>query len=255
MADENTRKLISWFSSVPSREKQTFVLKSRHPHTGSFLLESKEFGSWIRGSERILWCIGAPGTGKTVLASAVISTLETEVASPEVGTAYLYCTHAERDKQNIEEMIGSLIQQLLRQRPVPKDTLKLYSSHEDFNTRPSLAELSAQLELLTSMFSAVYIVVDALDECPESNNTRRSLIAQLRKLNPQVRLLFTSRPLGIIEDLKDAARFPIVSPEEDMRKYISTQIHQEHRLLALCQKHTDLEAEILDKIIAKADGM
>src|SRR5204862_3631171 len=140
------------------------------------------------------------GTGKTVLAyiyfsqlfnlnilislsSAVIDTLNKKLTSSKVGMAFLYCSYAERMDQTIEELIGSLIQQLtLRQHVIPEDILALYASHNRSNTRPDYAELSKHLHSSVSRFSKVYIIVDALDECNEENKTRSSLLAQLRSL-------------------------------------------------------------------------
>jgi hypothetical protein len=173
-----------------------------------------------------------------------------------VATAFLYCTYAERNDQTIEQLLGSLIQQLLLwQSIIPKDIVELYNSHKRFNTRPDIAELSTHLRSVASLFSKVYIVVDALDECDEANKTRSSLLIQLQSLEKHIQLFFTSRPLGEIESLRDAAQFKICAQEDDMRKYLSAKIQQERRLAELCTKYGDLEEEILDKIIVKADGM
>jgi hypothetical protein len=172
-----------------------------------------------------------------------------------VAIAFLYCTYAERHAQTIEQLLGSLIQQLLLQSIIPEDFVDLYNSHKRSNTRLDLVELSTRLKSVASLFSKVYIVVDALDECNEADKTRSSLLIQLRSLAKHVQLFFTSRPLGEIESLRDAAIFKIRAQEDDMRKYLSAKIQQEGHLTELCTKHRDLKEEILDKIIAKADGM
>jgi len=185
--------------------------------------------------------------------SAVIDTLNTTLASSTIGIAFLYCTYAERNDQTIEQLLGSLIQQLLfRHNPIPDDILELYDSHRRSNSRPDLTELSNHLASVASLFSKVYIAVDTLDECDDE--TRRSLLAQLRCLNSHVQLFFTSRPVGKFEILDDV-QFEVHAQEEDMRKYLSAKIKQEFFLAKLCAKNPDLEKEILDKIIAKADRM
>jgi ankyrin repeat domain-containing protein 50 len=156
----------------------------------------------------------------------------------------------------LEQLLGSLIQQLLfQQSTIPKDIIELYNSHIHSNTGPDLQELSTHLKLVVSLFTKVYIVVDALDECDESNRTRTSLLTQLENLEKSVQLLFTSRPLGEIESLRDATQVKIRAQEDDMRKYLSDRIPHEHRLAELCRKHDGLEEEIVNKIISKADGM
>ncbi|KAF3903201.1 Ankyrin-1 [Dactylellina cionopaga] len=103
------------------------------------------------------------------------------------------------------------------------------------------------------MFSKVYIVVDALDECDDNNNTRSSLIYTLQNLDSRVQLVFTSRPLEDI--LLDAVQFQVSAQEDDMRKYLRARVKEEHRLVKLCADNEGLEDEILDKIIARVDGM
>ena len=142
---------------------------------------------------------------------------------------------------------------LLQQNVIPEDVRKLYDSHKRSDTRPHDAELSERLGSIVSLFSRVYIVVDALDECDESNKTRSSLLAHLRNLDTHVQLLFTSRPLE--ETLPDAVQFEVTAQEDDMRRYLGAQIKKESGLAKLCNDNRGLQEEILDKIIAKAGGM
>ena len=168
--------------------------------------------------------------------------------------AFLYCVYAEKNDHTIDQLVGSLIQQLLlQQNVIPKDVRKLYGSHTRSNTRPDLAELSEHLRSIVSLFSRIYIVVDALDECDETNKTRSSLLKQLLDLDARVQLLFTSRLLE--ETLLDTIQFEITTQEDDMRKYLSAQILQNPYLAKLCGDNEGLRKEIIDKIIAKADGM
>jgi hypothetical protein len=159
--------------------------------------------------------------------------------------------------QRIEELIGSLIQQLLLGQPtIPKDVHDLYASHHRSNTQPDLSELSKLLHSSVEAFSNVYIIVDALDECDEGGKRRSQLLSYLLSLDSRVRLFFTSRPLGDVEDLlPSAVRFKIRAQDPDMHKYITAQIDREPNLARLCKKNEDLRDEISQKIIAKADGM
>ena len=53
----------------------------------------------------------------------------------------------------------------------------LYRRHSKKQTRPTLGELSKLLQSEVRHISKVFIVIDALDECPESNRTRESFLA------------------------------------------------------------------------------
>ncbi|KAH8802621.1 hypothetical protein F5884DRAFT_846723 [Xylogone sp. PMI_703] len=246
-------KVLNWLSKLPSQKKQRDVLSQHEEGTGRFLLESQKFKNWLRGQYRILWCIGPPGMGKTVLASVVVDTINKRFPLPEVGIAFLYCVYAERNDQTLDQLLGSIIQQLLLWKgSVPKEVLELYDSHNRSNTRPGLEELSKHLGSIISHFSKVYIVVDALDECDDINGTRTSLLKQLQNLDTRVQLLFTSRPLEIH---LDATRFELTAQEDDMRKYLSAQIKQNSLLVKFCIENKGLEDEIVEGVISKADGM
>ncbi|KAI0965301.1 Pfs, NACHT and ankyrin domain protein [Xylaria arbuscula] len=247
-------KILNWFSKLSSQEKHKDVLKEHQEGTGRFLLDSQKFIDWRNGKDRILWCIGAPGTGKTVLASIVINTLGEKSASSKEGIAFLYCVYAERNDQSIEQIIGSIIQQLLRQQnAIPAKVLEKYDLHSHANTRPDLTELSECLDYIISQFSKIYIVVDAIDECDEISKTRTTLLSLLQSLDIRVQLLFTSRPL--VDILPDAVRFEVTAQKDDIHKYLSAQIELESNLAELCAKHGSLERDIIDKITAKAGGV
>ncbi|KAH0555888.1 hypothetical protein GP486_006166 [Trichoglossum hirsutum] len=251
---EETLRILEWLSKIESQKKQIDVLSRHQEGTGKFLLESQEFMDWRDGKDRILWCIGRPGTGKTILTSVIIDTIKKTLDSSTAGMAFLYCVYAERGSQTIEQLLGSVIQQLLlQQNDIPENIRELYDSHKRSNTRPDLAELSRHLGSIVSLFSRVYIVVDAIDECDESNKTRCSLLAHLQNLDTHVQLLFTSRPLE--ETPPDAIQFEVVTQEDDVRKYLSARIKKEPGLAKFCDDNGGLEEEILDKIIAKAGGM
>lgn len=168
--------------------------------------------------------------------------------------AFLYCVYGERERQTINQLLGSVIQQLLLQQSfIPEDVRALYTSHKRVNTHPNLGELSRCLGSVVSLFPKVYIVIDALDECDDENETRTYLLAQLQKLETHVHLFFTSRPLENI--LVGSKKFEVRAQEGDMRKYLNAQIERKDRLNKMCVKNNGLRDNILNKIIAKADGM
>jgi hypothetical protein len=105
-------------------------------------------------------------------------------------------------------------------------------------------------------FSEVFIVVDALDECPESNDTRDSFIAEIRKLHPIVHLMVTSRDISTIErEFEAAARVEIRAIDSDVRRYLESRIGRERRLLRHVKADPDLHETIINTVVEKAKGM
>ena len=122
--------------------------------TGSWLLESPEYVSWLE-QPSTLWCRGIPGAGKTILSSLVIQTLR-DSNQPGVGVVGLYCSY--RNPETILNMLGSLVKQLAE--PLADFPVALHKM-----TAPRLEDFRVLLSDLFPCYSKVMIVIDALDEC------------------------------------------------------------------------------------------
>jgi len=73
--------------------------------------------------------------------------------------------------------------------------IRLYEHHTKRKTQPTLEEIFAALQAVYATYTAVYIVVDALDEGSDLNGERSRLLVELRALQerPGERLMATSR--------------------------------------------------------------
>jgi hypothetical protein len=60
---------------------------------------------------KVLWCHGNPGAGKTVLTSLVINNLTITVGK-DAGLAYFYYDYADEQIQAADKIIASLLKQL-----------------------------------------------------------------------------------------------------------------------------------------------
>ncbi len=132
----------------------------------------------------------------------------------------------------------------------------LYRRHSKKQTRPTLGELSKLLQSEVRHISKVFIVIDALDECPESNGTRESFLAEIRKLQPTIYLLITSRYILAIEhEFEQVERVEIRTSGEDVKKYLKYQIESEGRLVRLVKADPALQAVIVNTIVENAKGI
>jgi hypothetical protein len=173
------------------------------------------------------------------------------------GLAYIYCNYKEQEKQTLTNLMASLVQQLvLHSSAVPDEVRALHAHHDARNTRPGDADYSKILRPIVAIFSRVYVVVDALDECNESNGTRTKLSEELKALPANVQLLCTSRRLGDIEkSFALASHLEIRARDADVEMFLNAQISQTPRLLEFCTSFKDLQSTIIEKLVEKAKGM
>jgi hypothetical protein len=120
-----------------------------------------------------------------VLRSIVIDYLKHSIEREDVAIIYIYCSYKEKDDQTAANLIASLLQQLVQISPVVSgEILSLYDYHTKNGTRPALGELSRLLQLESRRFSKVFVLIDALDECPESSYIRTSLLRRFGSYRP-----------------------------------------------------------------------
>jgi hypothetical protein len=151
--------------------------------------------------------------------------------------AFFYCDFREDQKKDLRGLLSSLIVQLSHQSDSYSDTLfKFYSEHGEGSRDPSDDELARCLTDLLKIpgHAPVYVIVDALDECPNTSAVRSprakvlNLIQELIKSEcPNLRICVTSRPETDIKDVlntltfRTAALFPCMT-RADKRETLRT---------------------------------
>ncbi|KAI0971315.1 hypothetical protein F4678DRAFT_100178 [Xylaria arbuscula] len=94
------------------------------------------------------------------------------------------------------------------------ETTEMYPSADEY-----LKILIAEIRTLPS----VYLVVDALDECPNDiqNNTRSRFLKSLSSFPSNTHILFTTRPdLGIKREAQGHDDIDVVAKQDDLQKYL-----------------------------------
>ncbi|KAH0536690.1 hypothetical protein FGG08_006456 [Glutinoglossum americanum] len=197
------------------------------------------------------------GAGKTILVSIVVDYLERSFEKENVAIAYIYCSYKEQEDQTVVNLIASLLQQLVQRNPIISDeVMSLHRSHIRKRTRPKLDEYSSLLQSEVCRFSKVFIVIDALDECPESKRTRDNFLVEVRKLQPRIHLLVTSRHVSTIErEFEKSARVEIRASDEDVKRYLEGRVKTEGRLVRHVKADPALQDTIVNTIAEKAKGI
>ncbi|KAJ7578078.1 hypothetical protein C8J56DRAFT_1111897, partial [Mycena floridula] len=253
--DAQNRAFGDWISTLDFEQIQRDTLSKQASGTCSWFIEEASFQSWVNGEIKFLWCPGNPGVGKTILASSIIDHLQRSVTQANIGVVYLYCDYAQRTNQTTTELLGSILKQLVHnQRTISKQLISLHEASR--NTRPSLSDLQRALEAQVAVYSSVYIVVDALDECSDIDATRETFMDALQSLPATVHLLVTSRDIfSIAQQFLGKPRIEVRARDQDLRTYIKGRLVSESRIARLLRGDAELHEEIISQVISKAAGM
>ncbi len=199
---EEEEKVLHWLTPVDYGPQQSDHLMRRQPGTGQWLLDSDEYKTWLCASQQTLFCPGIPGAGKTILTSIVVDELVARFGNDEtVGVAYIYCNFKRQEEQKLDNLLASLLKQLAQCRSLPETVKSLYNQHKDMRTRPSRSEIVSVLESVGAMYSRVFILVDALDECQRSDSCLSAFLTEVFSLQAKTgaNLFATSRRIPDIE--------------------------------------------------------
>lgn len=249
--------MLDWLTPIDYASQQSDYLKRRQPGTGQWLLDLAEYQAWLNTDKQTLFCPGIPGAGKTILASIVGSSLYNRFSHDKtIGIAYIYCSFKRKHEQTLEDLLLNLLKQLVRsQFPLPNNIKILYEHHQQNQTRPLFDELSRALQLVAAMYSRVFIIVDALDECQASDGCRARFLSEIFALQAKTgaNLFATSRHISNIEkEFEGSTLLEIRASEEDVRRYLDGQVLQ---LPGFVSRSPELQEEIKAAIVKAVDGM
>lgn len=188
--------------------------------------------------------------------SLVIDYLERENTA---AFGYIYCEYNRREEQTQVALLSSLLQQLLRRETgssLPGAVAAMYEAHNRDDTRPALAEITNHLRDLVARLPAFYVVVDALDECANTDDDTLTFISALRMLGPGVRLLCTSRFSTTFDTYFGVAdKLEISAHGEDIAMFLESKMRQQTMLARNIGGDAKLKEEIADTIIGESHGM
>ncbi|KAH6705255.1 ankyrin repeat-containing domain protein [Leptodontidium sp. MPI-SDFR-AT-0119] len=254
---EECQAILDWLTPIDYTSQQSDFIARRQEGTGTWLLDSMKYQSWRETKKQTLFCPGIPGAGKTIITSIVVEELNTRFRNDNsVGIACIYYNFRRQDEQKIDGLLASLLKQLAESQPSLPGTVKeLYNQHKTKRTRPSLEEISRSLQAVTTLYSRVFIIVDALDECQISDGCRQRFLSGLFNLQAKcgANLFATSRPIASIEkEFEGNSKLEIRASEEDVRRYLDGHMFRLPRFVARSLK---LKEEIKTNIVNAVDGM
>jgi cell division protein FtsB len=254
---DERQSILTWLTPTDYTAQQHDFVSRRQAGTGQWLLDSAEFQAWLETDKQTLFCPGIPGAGKTILTSIVVQELTTRFRNDEsIGIAYLYCNFRRQDEQKVDDLLASLLKQLSQERTFLPDSVEtLYGKHKDKRTRPSFDEISRTFQTVTAIFSKVFIIIDALDECRTTDGCQTRLLTEifLAQANSRANIFATSRFMPeVVEKFEGSISLEIRASEEDVRRYLDSHMF---RLPAFVRRNPDLQEEINIGIVLLVKGM
>ena len=182
--------------------------------------------------------------------------------------AYFYCDFCDDNKQNCRNLIISIISQLCTQSNYCCDILsQFYLAHDKGTRKPSDDTLMKCLTKIVSVpvQGPIYLIVDALDECPNDSGlpTPREevldLIDNLVGLHlPNLHICVTSRPeIDIRATLEHLTTLRVslqdqTGQKRDIVDYVGSVVHFDKKMRRWRKEDRNLVIKTLSE---RADGM
>ena len=254
------RTILDWLVPGSFAAQYTDFISRKQEGTGEWFLDSPQFKKWLEGNGSSLFCPGIPGAGKTMVASLVIEHLLNKVQGQEqdaqIGVAFIYCNFRRQEEQTPLNLVSNLLKQLVRGlRKLPDTLVSLHQAKEGTQTRPSYQEILQVLRQVIGHFSAVFVVVDALDECQITGGNRTILLTDLLNLQTshQANIMVTSRFIPDIEEtFRDSPSLEVRASESDIGRYVEGFLPQ---LPLFVGRDLSLQEDIRKNITDAVSGM
>jgi hypothetical protein len=203
-----------------------------------------------------------------VRSSTIIGDVDAMRKAGLASLAFFYCDFRGDQKKDLRGLLSSLLVQFSHQSDSYYDVLsKFYSEHANGSRHPSDDVLAECLKDLLKLpgHAPVYLIVDALDECPNTSSIPSprdevlNFIEELIKSQiPHLRVCVTSRPEKDIKDFLDPLVLYTVSLHDergqnrDIEEYITSVINADPKNKMWKAEDKQLVINILTR---KADGM
>ena len=200
--------------------------------------------------------------------SAIIQDIDNMRRVGLASPAYYYCDFRDDKKKDLRGLVSSLLVQLCHQSDSYCDMVsKFCSKHAKGSRYPSEAALVSCLKRLLKLpgQAPVYLIVDALDECPTTSNmppAREKVLMLVRELTtstyPNLRICVTSRLEPDLSVVLEPLSFRSISlhdengQKDDIARYIKSVVNTDPKMRKW--RATDKEL-VINVLTHKVDGM
>jgi hypothetical protein len=174
----------------------------------------------------------------------------------DAGVAFFYFDFSAEDEQTPVQILSCLLKQLLLQlEGLPTPVKQLFDRCVMRGQTPQVSDLQELLLSITEEFDAIYLVIDALDEC-KAGDCRSEILSAFQAFQVSMKLLVTSRPHSddLNESLAHASQIKLRAVESDIREYVKKKL-ETRKIQKIIGKDAKLKEEIITSIVEGAHGM
>lgn len=251
--DNKRDRLLSW---LKDGEEDSQSLPIATAGTGKRFMKSTEYIEMLESGRdpwidvepgHSLWCHGAPGSGKSMLASIITRDLFSR-PDKQVGlVAYYFCDFATREQQTTTTILRSLLRQFAREAN-EKTLSSMVAIQNGVQQEPTVEDLSAMLDATSTNYSgsAHFVILDAPDELDDS-----SPIISIVLGRKNLRVIITSRDTPKLRhQLQYARTFEVVANRHDLALFVEARFRELEWLFP-----RTVLLDIADEIVKRAHGL
>lgn len=231
-----------------------------HPKTCDWLFKTSQFQQWCRrdnisSHNGVLWIKGHPGTGKSTLMKHTLRHFEEEIFETHIAVAHFFNDRGDALEQTFLGMLRSLLYQLLEKEssiyerfvPLFRDKWQKYKG--DWEWRESELGNFLLLEMQRYQSKPLIILVDALDECSESQ--MRDVVDFLEELS--IKAMGAKVILNIC---LSSRHYPHIGMKRHLELVVEkTSGHDEDITIYVRDKLTNRDEQVERKLLKEASGI
>ncbi|SPO05535.1 uncharacterized protein DNG_08222 [Cephalotrichum gorgonifer] len=257
--------------SVYPEDSYNALKNSRTPGTGDWFVKDPNLQDWVDGLFPFLWVCGNPGTGKSYLASRLISHVEEILSQPDTpldSLAYFFFRENNPETRSVNQALRDIAYQLSEDDGFyGNEILRKLGSRDDIKTISSAFRALISTPCTTDTRKrTIYIFLDGIDEAESTElNEFLGLVAgsPSRYQSTRIQVAMVGRnvmtetvSMFLDEDgTSELLRSIYITPEriaEDVRAYIVDEVR---RSRVLRRSRPEFKQEVVERMLKQVDGL